>query len=212
MGLTLLRGREYEQAVELLKKVGEEHPGSLYEARALLGLGYAFEFGFQDLARAEKAYRLYLDKFPQAPNRMKVLWEASSCAYWRNRFEQVLSDLDEIQSLEARSLSELDSMGDSSVRLFRRGSCFVHLKKWKEAAQTLGRFVRTYPSHELTPSAILLQAQALEQSEGTEEARRLLNQAQKNKLLGKLSWAARREKDRMSLVEPIPITDDDPSL
>lgn len=209
VGLTLLEGREYDQALQLLRKVSEEHPGTRFEARALQALGFVYEFGFQDLAKAEKAYRLFLDKFPQAPNRSQVLWDASSCAYWRNRYEQVLLDIKEIQKLGGvkvpsliagtRTPKAISKIDIEALLLFRRGTSLVHLLRWEEASDTFLEFVETYPSHDLAPSAYLLQARAVENKDGVEAARAVLTMAQDKKLLGELTWAARRELSRLSL-------------
>ena len=209
VGLTLLEGREYDQALQLLRKVREEHPGTPFEARALQALGFIYEFGYQDLAKAEKAYRLFLDKFPQAPNRSQVLWDASSCAYWRNRFEQVLLDIKEIQKLGGVKVPSLNAgagtpeavkkVNIEALLLFRRGTCLVHLLRWKEASDAFLEFVKIYPSHNLASSAYLLRARAVENKDGIEAALVVLTMAQEKKLLGELTWAARRELSRLSL-------------
>ena len=184
LGLTYIKGKEYEKAIESLKKVGEEHPNTVYEARSLLAQGYAYRAGLQDLTRAEAVFRDYLAKFPQAPNKIEVLQSASSCAYWQNRFEQVEKDLALLVQWSGKA---------SSAMLFRQALLQVHTKRWPEAEATLAQFRKVYPTDPLGPSALLLQVLALENMGELEKANELLNLAQQKVAMGNLSWAVKKE-------------------
>ena len=186
LGLTYIKGKEYEKAIESLKKVGEEHPNTVYEARALLAQAYAYRAGLQDLARAETSYRDYLAKFPQAPtpNKIEVLQSASSCAYWQNRFDQVEKDMALLIQWSGKA---------SSAILFRQAMLQIHTKRWPEAEATLAEFRKSFPTDPLGPSALLLQVLALENMGELEKAKELLNLAQQKVAMGTLSWAVKKE-------------------